>query len=162
MGSLGPFKYLSPYLPQIAGGPSMLLFLLCPKRGGPQKSPSLCMCPSMRNVGIFGRCFLLEIPFFLAMIAENLKLVQLKLDQADSEARMRLQNQNEDLTKEVNLLRKKLETAQESYHKSVQAWEAAELDLRSKNDTLKESEAKAKSQVDELNNSIGKNNENIS
>ena len=96
------------------------------------------------------------------MIAENLKLVQLKLEQADSEARMRLQNQNEDLTKEVSLLRKKLETAQESYHKSVQAWEAAELDLRSKNDTLKESEAKAKSQVDELNNSIGKNNENIS
>ena len=41
-----------------------------------------------------------------AMIAENLKLVQLKLEQADSEASMRLKNQNEDLNKEVNLLRK--------------------------------------------------------
>ena len=47
-----------------------------------------------------------------AMIAENLKLVQLKLEQADSEASMRLKNQNEDLNKEVNLLRKKLESEQ--------------------------------------------------
>ena len=89
-----------------------------------------------------------------AMIAENLKLVQLKLEQADSETRMRLQNQNEDLTKEVNLLRKKLESEQESYHKSVQAWESAQLESRSKIDTLKESDANLKAQVEELNNSI--------
>ena len=89
-----------------------------------------------------------------AMIAENLKLVQLKLEQADSEASMRLKNQNEDLNKEVNLLRKKLESEQESYHKSVQAWESAQLESRSKIDTLKESDANLKAQVEELNNSI--------
>ena len=89
-----------------------------------------------------------------AMIAENLKLVQLRLEQADSETKMRLQNQNEDLNKEINLLRKKIETEQDSYHKSVQAWEAAQLELRSKNDQLKESESEAKSQVEDLNNQI--------
>merc|ERR1712083_561205 len=73
---------------------------------------------------------------------------------ADSETRMRLQNQNEDLNKEVNLLRKKLESEQESYHKSVQAWESAQLESRSKIDTLKESDANLKAQVEELNNSI--------
>ena len=62
--------------------------------------------------------------------------------------------QNEDLTKEVNLLRKKLESEQESYHKSVQAWESAQLESRSKIDTLKESDANHKAQVEELNNSI--------
>ena len=40
-----------------------------------------------------------------SMIAENLKLVQVQLEKAESEARMRLQNQNDDLSKEVNLLR---------------------------------------------------------
>ena len=40
-----------------------------------------------------------------SMIAENLKLVQVQLEKAESEARIRLQNQNDDLSKEVNLLR---------------------------------------------------------
>ena len=85
-----------------------------------------------------------------AMITENLKLVQTQLEKAESEAMMRLQNQNEDLTKEVSLLRKKLEHEQDSYHKSVKAWESAQLELRSKVDTLKDNETKAQAQVDEL------------
>ena len=89
-----------------------------------------------------------------AMIAENLKLVQVQLEKAESQAKMRLQNQNDDLTKEVALLKKKLENEQDSYHKSVQAWESSQLELRSKLDQLKESEASAKAQVDELNSNL--------
>ena len=89
-----------------------------------------------------------------SMIAENLKMVQLQLEKSESESRMRLQNQNEDLNKEVNLLRKKLEQEQDKYHKSVQSWESAQLELRSKVDTLREVETNAKTQIEDLTNNI--------
>ena len=86
-----------------------------------------------------------------AMIAENLKMVQLQLEKSESEARMRLTNQNEDLSKEIGLLRKKLEQEQDKYHKSVQSWESAQLELRSKVDTLREVETNAKTTIEDLN-----------
>ena len=86
-----------------------------------------------------------------AMIAENLKMVQLQLEKSESESRMRLSNQNEDLSKEISLLRKKLEQEQDKYHKSVQSWESAQLELRSKVDTLREVETNAKTTIEDLN-----------
>ena len=89
-----------------------------------------------------------------AMIAENLKMVQLQLEKSESESRMRLANQNEDLSREIGLLRKKLEQEQDKYHKSVQSWESAQLELRSKVDTLHEVEANAKTTIEELNANV--------
>ena len=43
-----------------------------------------------------------------ALIAENLKMVQVQIEKGESETKMRLENENSSMQKEVQLLRKKL------------------------------------------------------
>ena len=65
-----------------------------------------------------------------ALIAENLKLVQVQIEKGESEAKMRLQNEKDALQKEVVLLRKKLDSEVDTYKANVQAWEASQKELR--------------------------------
>jgi nucleoprotein TPR len=63
---------------------------------------------------------------------ENLNMVRLTLEKVESERDMRLKNRNDELEKEVALLRKKLEAEQEEFKKSVKAWEESGNELRAK------------------------------
>ena len=83
-----------------------------------------------------------------ALIAENLKMVQVQIEKGESEAKMRLQNEKDALQKEVSLLRKKLDSEVESFKSSVQAWESSEKELRVQIENMKIKEIESKDNLD--------------
>ncbi len=82
-----------------------------------------------------------------AMVMENLNLVKLSLEKAEEEKSMRLRNKNEDLEKEVNLLRKKIDTEQEEYKESVKAWEKSSQELRDKLEEAQKAERERQEEI---------------
>ena len=84
-----------------------------------------------------------------ALIAENLKMVQVQIEKGESETKMRLENENSSLQKEVQLLRKKLDNEIESYRSSVQAWESSEKELRDQIQTMREKDIHLQKSLEE-------------
>ena len=84
-----------------------------------------------------------------ALIAENLKMVQVQIEKGESETKMRLENENSSLQKEVQLLRKKLDNEIESYRSSVQAWESSEKELRDQIQTMREKDIRLQKSLEE-------------
>ncbi len=82
-----------------------------------------------------------------ALVLENLNLVKLSLEKSEDEKAMRLRNRNEDLEKEVGLLRKKIDSEQDEFRESVRAWEKSTQDLR---DKLEEAQKVEKERQEEL------------
>lgn len=60
------------------------------------------------------------------------------------------QANNESLSKEVSLLRKKLDQEQQSYRDAVKAWEASQSRLRTQVEELRSTEAIAEARLQEL------------
>ena len=73
------------------------------------------------------------------LLADNLKMVQLELSKADSQRRMKLENENDALKQEMGLLRKKVEQENADFIASMKAWESTQAELRTQLDQSKES-----------------------
>merc|ERR1719187_1537799 len=67
-------------------------------------------------------------------IVANLQQIQLNMERGEEEGKARLQALNDNLQKEVDLLRKRLEAEQDQFRESVRVWEATNRELREKVD----------------------------
>ena len=65
-------------------------------------------------------------------IMANLQQIQLNLERRDDQHRIKLTETNANLTKEVEMLRKKLDEEQDHFKASVRNWETANQELREK------------------------------
>ena len=86
-----------------------------------------------------------------ALVMENLNQIKLNLERGEAEKTMRLENRNDTLEKETALLRKKLETEQDSYKQAVAAWEASEKELREKLEEARVREVASKEEAEAIN-----------
>ena len=82
-----------------------------------------------------------------SQIMANLQQIQVNLERKDDENKMRLQTSNAQLSKEVELLRKKLDDDQDNFKLSVSRWENLNKELREK---VERSEAGEKSALEQL------------
>ncbi|XP_040583624.1 nucleoprotein TPR [Lepeophtheirus salmonis] len=89
-----------------------------------------------------------------AIVTQNLKQIQLHLERDEDEAKMRLQNQNDGLSKEISLIQKKLVANSEAFRESVSAWENTQKELRTKLDEAASKETQANDEIKTLKNDI--------
>jgi nucleoprotein TPR len=80
-------------------------------------------------------------------ILANLQQIQLNLERKEEEEAIRLKQENVELTKEVGLLRKKLEEEQVHFKESVRNWENTNQELREKVEHCQQSEKAALEQL---------------
>jgi len=89
-----------------------------------------------------------------ARIVANLQQIQLNLERGEEEGKARLQHLNENLQKEAELLRKRLEGEQDQYRDSVRAWEGTNRELREKVEAATAAEKAALEQMTSVSQTI--------
>ena len=65
-------------------------------------------------------------------VEANMAQIQLNLERRDEEGKLRLEDQCDQLKKELDLMRKRVDQEQEQYRVSVRAWEQTNKELREK------------------------------
>ena len=65
-------------------------------------------------------------------VEANMAQIQLNLERRDEEGKLRLEDQCDQLKKELDLMRKRVDQEQEQYRTSVRAWEQTNKELREK------------------------------
>ena len=80
-------------------------------------------------------------------IEANMAQIQLNLERRDEEGKLRLEDQCDQLKKELDLMRKRLDQEQEQYRTSVRAWEQTNMELREKTEGAEGRERAAMEQM---------------
>ena len=80
-------------------------------------------------------------------IEANMAQIQLNLERRDEEGKLRLEDQCDQLKKELDLMRKRVDQEQEQYRTSVRAWEQTNMELREKTEGAEGRERAAMEQM---------------
>ena len=73
-------------------------------------------------------------------ILANLQQIQLNLERREDEAKTKLEATNDQLTQEIDLLRKRVDEEQEHFKASVKNWESANKELQERSERAEASE----------------------
>ena len=80
-------------------------------------------------------------------VEANMAQIQLNLERRDEEGKLRLEDQCDQLKKELDLMRKRVDQEQEQYRTSVRAWEQTNMELREKTEGAEGRERAAMEQM---------------